>query len=564
MNRNAESHFAELPHANIERSRFDRSHSVKFTGNVGEVIPFLCDPVLPGDTWEIDTSKILRLQTMVSPVMDGLFLDVYYFFVPNRLLWVHWKEFCGENTQTSWYPSVSYSIPKIAIGLNGVDSGSLLDALGIPPTVNQLLPGFGFKVNALRLRGYLKIMNEWFRDQNVENPLNFFDGDSDTQYDSTTVEGGGKLYVAAKMHDYFTSCLPGPQKALNPVQIPTSGFLNVEAADPNQGGWLISQQYPMVMGPVSGSTGSIYGFSSTNTFTNTSGTNKAVAISPNVSSANYAPENLIVRTGAAGSVNAGLSISVTDLRLAFQTQKFLEKQARGGSRYREILLSHFGVTSPDARQQVPEYLGGNRIPLNITQVVNQAETANQPLGNLGAYSQTTDVHHDVFKSFTEHGYIYGLAVVRYDHTYAQSIERDWFIDNIYDMYWPVFAHISEQPVYTKELYAWKAHDGSSAGLTGDVFGYQEAWAQYRYKLNRCFGEMRPQVANGLSSWSFADVYTSQPYLSASWIKEDKANVDRALAVTSAISDQFWADFYIKCITTRPMPLYSVPGLVDHF
>lgn len=555
MNRNAESHFAELPHANIERSRFDRSHSVKFTGNVGEVIPFLCDPVLPGDTWEIDTSKILRLQTMVSPVMDSLFLDVYYFFVPNRLLWSHWKEFCGENTQTSWYPSVQYSIPKLAIGTSGVGVCSLMDYLGVPPTASTLVPGAGFKVNALRLRGYLKIMNEWFRDQNLENPLNFYDGDSDVNYNGSTVEGGGKLYVAAKMHDYFTSCLPGPQKAANPVNIPTQGWLQVQTDATNV---TIPQTYPVVFGPITGQTGSTYGFSSTNTFNNTSGTGKPLALNPAIAQSNYAPYNLIATPSALGS----LTMSVTDLRLAFQTQKFLEKQARGGSRYREILLSHFGVTSPDARQQVPEYLGGNRIPLQIQQVINQAESQNQPLGNLGAYSQTTDVHHDVFKSFTEHGYIYGLAVVRYDHTYAQSIERDWFIDSMYDIYWPVFAHISEQPVYTKELYAFLAH--SSTNLNGAVFGYQEAWAQYRYKQNRCCAEMRPQVTNGLSSWSFADVYTSQPFLSSSWIKEDKANVDRALAVTSSVSNQFWADFYIKCTTTRPMPLYSVPGLVDHF
>lgn len=553
MNRNAESHFAELPHANIERSRFDRSHSVKFTGNVGQVIPFLCDPVLPGDTWEIDTSKVVRMQTLLSPVMDNAFLDVYYFFVPNRLVWDHWKEFCGENTASAWYPSVQYSIPKITIPTSGVAVGSILDYLGIPPyngTINSV------KVNALRVRGYSTIMDQWFRDQNLQNPLNLYTGDSDVNYSGTSCETGGAPFVACKTHDYFTSCLPGPQKAASPVLVPTSGTIPVQTGAISTA--FSDQPYPMFMQYNTQASSAVRMVTPVEVTDTSSDTKTVMGTSTTLNSTvGFRPLNLYATSGSA--LGGNLSLSVNDLRLAFQTQKFLEKQARGGSRYREILLSHFGVHSPDARQQVPEYLGGNRIPLNVSQVVNAAESSGNRLGNVGAYSLTTDVHHDVFKSFTEHGYIFGLMVVRYDHTYSQGAEYDWFVDNIYDLYWPVFACISEQPVRTRELY-WPA---AGAG-PNPVFGYQEAWASYRYKNNRVAGEMRPLVTNGLFSWSFADAYTSMPTLSASWVEEDKANVDRTLAVKSSVSNQFWSDFYVKAIVTRPMPLYSIPGLVDHF
>lgn len=495
---------------------------------------------------------------MVAPVMDNLFADIYYFFVPNRIIWKHFKQFMGENEYTAWYPTVQYNIPKVTIPAGGVGVGSVLDYLGIPPWSNQ---SASVKVNALRLRGYLKICNEWFRDQNLENSLNLTDGDADVTYSWNNTEYGGKPFVAAKMHDYFTSCLPGPQKAANPVEVPVSGFANVITSSPNQSK-LGRFVYPAWYGKIEGYPDNIQAFRmiGNTQVTNTSSQNVYVTSvatnNPDVPSG-YAPYNLI----AQNSDDAHYTISVTDLRLAFQTQKFLEKQARGGSRYREILLSHFGVVSPDARQQVPEYLGGNRIPIQIQQVVNQAESANQPLGNLGAYSQTTDIHEDVFKSFTEHGYIYGLCVLRYDHTYAQGVEHDWWLDSMYDFYWPVFANISEQPIYSKEIWYGDAQGDIDAQ---HVFGYQEAWASYRYKLNRCAGEMRPQVTNGLYSWTFADAYNNRPTLSGSWIKEDPANVDRCLAVSSAQAHQFWADFYVKCETTRPMPVYSIPGLVDHF
>lgn len=560
INRNAESHFAELPSADIQRSRFDRGHSVKFTGNVGEVLPFLCEPVLPGDTWDITTSKILRLQTLLSPVMDNMFLDIYYFFVPNRLGWQHWKQFMGENTDSAWLPVTQYQIPKIRIPYTGVNVGSLMDYLGFPPfnANDVVVPGSYVDVNALRLRAYLLVCDQWFRDQNYMQPLNISTGDASVTYDASQTELGGKPYIASKVHDYFTSVLPGPQKSLNPVQVPASGVLPVKTTQP---GFLsFSPQYAVEYGSTS-SANPDYKFSAV--YTSASTGHSFPDLVNQVDSSGYAPINLVASSDPSGYNSSFLSMSVNDLRLAFQTQKFLEKQARGGSRYRELLLSHFGVVSPDARQQVPEYLGGNRVPLSVTQVVNSAQSSGERLGELGAYSQTTDIHSDVLKSFTEHGYILGVAVVRYSHTYSQFTDRDWYVNDLYDYYWPVFAAIGEQPVYTRELYGRQAFlDQSLPSPT--VFGFQEAWASYRYAPDRCAGEMRPGVSNGLFSWSFADSYASTPVASAAWLREDVSNVNRVLAVSSSVSHNFWADFYLDCKVTRPMPVYSIPGLVDHF
>ena len=253
-----------------------------------------------------------------------------------------------------------------------------------------------------------------------------------------------------------------------------------------------------------------------------------------------------------------MNLSINELRLAFQLQKFYEKNARAGTRYREVLLEHFGVHSSDARMQIPEYLGGHRFPLAIHQVANQSQGTNDFLGDLGAMSSTADVHEDFVKSFEEHGFVIGVCVVRYDHSYPQGLEKFWSRENVTDYYWPVFANIGEQPVYGREIY-WSATDADN----NTVIGYQEAWADYRYKPNRVSGEMRPGIANSLASWHLADYYTSLPTLSDSWIREDPANVDRVLAVTSATSNQVFADFYFKNVCTRCMPMYSIPGLIDH-
>lgn len=561
MNRNTESYFSQVPKTDIPRSRFDRSHSFKFTGNAGDLIPFLCEEVLPGDTFNIKTSKVIRLQTLKSPVMDNLYMDVYYFFVPNRLVWSHWKEFCGENTQNAWAPSVTYTIPllktPIPSSISYVKKGYILDYLGVPPSYGlkdgnksgMYLDG----INALPVRCYNLIWNEWFRDQNYMDPVNLYTGDASVDISDDPITGGYCRKVS-RFHDYFSSVLPQPQKGDAPLvggfSVP-NGWVGTSSLDmPNPG------NDPMRIRTVNDG---IIGANTYNLQTKqASETAFDDSIRRNVyfrgdsQDSGIKPINLV----APGFNYPGFDINT--LRLAFQTQKFLERQALGGSRYREIILSHFGVHSPDARQQVPEYLGGNRIPIQIQQIVNTAASENESLGNLGAMSNTTDIHSDFIKSFSEHGYVIGVCCMRYDNSYAQGMDRHWLRKNMYDFYWPVFAHIGSQPVKYKEIWC----------NTSDsyVWGYQEAWAEYRYKPNRVAGEMRPQVENGLVSWTFADYYSSEepPVMSEEWLYMDKSNLDRVLAVSSEVSDQFFADFYIKNEVTRCIPMFSIPGLADHF
>ena len=559
MNRNVESHFALNPtNIDIRRSTFDRSHSLKTSFNVGDIVPFFLDEVLPGDTFNVDTSKVVRLQTLLTPVMDNIYLDTYFFFVPNRLTWSHWKQFNGENTESAWIPQTEYEIPQItAPADSGWSVGTIADYLGVPTGVPNL------SVSALPFRAYALVMNEWFRDENLSDPLV-------VPVDDATVAGvntgtfvidvakGGLPYKAAKYHDYFTSCLPSPQKGPD-VLIPsaTSGVYPVvtknEVHDP--GGYTLSGVYgsnPTVFDELSV-------FPSNYLIPSVSGSNVGVT-GPNAS-LTFDPTNLWAES------SGGLGASINQLRMAFQIQKLYEKDARGGSRYIEILKSHFGVTSPDARLQRPEYLGGNRVPININQVVQQSATASGETaqGTVTGMSVTTDTHSDFTKSFTEHGFVIGVMVARYDHTYQQGLERFWSRKDRFDYYWPVFANIGEQAVKNKEIFAQGPGVKDSAGAVIDdqVFGYQEAWADYRYKPSRVTGEMRSQYAQSLDVWHLADDYSALPMLSDSWIREDKTNVDRVLAVTSAVSNQLFADIYIKNRTTRPMPMYSIPGLIDH-
>lgn len=565
MNRNVESHFALNPtNIDIRRSTFDRSHSLKTSFNVGDIVPFFLDEVLPGDTFNVDTSKVVRLQTLLTPVMDNIYLDTYFFFVANRLTWSHWKQFNGENTESAWIPQTEYEIPQITAPASGGWSvGTIADYLGVPTGVPNL------SVSALPFRAYALVMNEWFRDENLSDPLVVPVDDAtvagvNTGTFVTDVAKGGLPYKAAKYHDYFTSCLPSPQKGPD-VLIPsaTSGIYPVYAREevvPNS-------DNPASMPAL---------FGSASTAVNTRGLGTAFFASgaagfsagsspQTASSVNYGafvPLNLW-----AESSSSGLGASINQLRMAFQIQKLYEKDARGGSRYIEILKSHFGVTSPDARLQRPEYLGGNRVPININQVVQQSATASGETaqGTVTGMSVTTDTHSDFTKSFTEHGFVIGVMVARYDHTYQQGLERFWSRKDRFDYYWPVFANIGEQAVKNKEIFAQGPGMKDSAGAVIDdqVFGYQEAWADYRYKPSRVTGEMRSQYAQSLDVWHLADDYSALPMLSDSWIREDKTNVDRVLAVTSAVSNQLFADIYIKNRTTRPMPMYSIPGLIDH-
>nr|CDL65928.1 unnamed protein product [uncultured bacterium] len=555
MNRNVESHFAKNPtNIDISRSTFDRSSSVKLTFNTGEIIPFFIEEVLPGDTFKVKTSKVIRLQTLLTPMMDNIYLDTYYFFVPNRLVWEHWKEFNGENTQSAWIPEVEYQIPQLTAPEGGWNIGTLADYFGIPTGVS------GISVNALPFRAYALVCNEWFRDQNLSDPLNIPVGDAtvtgvNTGTFITDVVKGGLPYTAAKYHDYFTSCLPAPQKGPD-VTIPvTSGhnlpvmFLNeTHDAGPYK---------PFGVGIQNSELRNFYGFGSGSSgATSTSDTSSTVEVGSDgtgIGQNFWTPTNM----WAVESGDVGMA-TINQLRLAFQLQKLYEKDARGGTRYTEIIRSHFGVVSPDSRLQRPEYLGGNRIPINVNQIIQQSQSTEQsPLGALAGMSVTTDKNSDFIKSFVEHGYIIGLVVARYDHTYQQGLDRMWSRKDRFDFYWPVLANIGEQAVLNKEIYI----DGSDTD--DEVFGYQEAWAEYRYKPNRVCGEMRSSAPQSLDVWHLGDDYSSLPYLSDSWIREDKTNVDRVLAVTSSVSDQLFADIYICNKATRPMPMYSIPGLIDH-
>lgn len=554
MNRNVESHFALNPtRIDLSRSTFDRSSSVKTSFNAGDIVPFFLEEVLPGDTFNVKSSKVVRMQTLLTPMMDNVYLDTYYFFVPNRLVWKHWKEFNGENTESAWIPETTYEVPQITSPAGtGFAVGTIADYFGIPTGVPNL------SVNALPFRAYALIMNEWFRDQNLSDPLVVPDDDATVAGVNTgnfvsDVAKGGKPYIAAKYHDYFTSCLPSPQKGPD-VTIPVSsgGLVPVKtgAYNPN------FSRDPLVVG-LRGATGNldtcrVY---SAQGIAEGSGLATTKAATPTDNHPQLAPANLWADFSGKDAV-----ASINQLRLAFQIQKLYERDARGGSRYIEILKSHFGVTSPDARLQRPEYLGGNRVPINVNQVIQQSGTgsgSSTPQGTVVGMSQTTDSHSDFIKSFTEHGFIIGVMVARYDHTYQQGLDRLWSRKDRFDYYWPVFANIGEQAVKNKEIYAQGNKEDD------EVFGYQEAWADYRYKPNRVTGEMRSAYTQSLDVWHLADDYAQRPSLSDSWIREDKSNIDRVLAVQSSVSNQFFADIYVQNRATRPMPMYSVPGLIDH-
>lgn len=576
LQRNQNSHFSKNPTAEISRSRFRRPQSIKFTANAGQLIPFYIDEVLPGDTMQVTTSKLIRMQTPATPFMDNVYADVYYFFVPNRLVWQHWKEFMGENTQSPWISNVEYSVPQIlcpAVSSNvspddsgndwyGWEPGTIADYLGIP---GRYAPSFQqYTVSALPFRAYTLIWNEWFRDQNTQYPQNVPTGDAQITGtgDSTGlnqgVTGGYPLPVG-KFRDYFTSCLPAPQKGPD-VLLPLGEKAPVYAFEDQINHELMPKLSSGNFVPTHwiGSEGGTF-VNDQAYITNFFGEDDGGATIRTGGTTTLSGEHeSIVPDNLWTDLSVATASTVNQLRLAFQMQKIYEKMARGGSRYIEILYSFFGVTSPDSRLQRPEYLGGNRMLVNVNQVVQNSESATTPQGTTTAYSLTVDTHEDFTHSFVEHGFLIGLICFRYDHTYQQGIERFWTRKGMFDFYWPTLANIGEQPVYNREIFV----QGNST-VDDEVFGYQEAWADYRYKPNRVAGEMRSGVPNSLDVWHLADYYTELPTLSDGWIREDKTNVDRVLAVTSQVSHQFFGDIYVENISTRAMPLFSIPGLIDH-
>lgn len=562
MNRNTESHFSLTPTVNIGRSKFDRSFDMKTTFNTGDLIPIYCSDVLPGDSIKMRMSEIVRMQTPIAPVMDNGYLDTYFFFVPNRLIWDHFKAFMGENDTAPWTQENTYEIPQIIAPATGWKKGSLADYFGYPTKIGS------YKASALPFRAYVKIWNDWFRDENLKNPCYMSTGDADLQGTDKTDLGATYDYVvdtekgaapckAAKLHDYFTSCLPGAQKG-TAVNIP------------------LGNTAPVIGGDID--------LTGHTTWAKGKGELVRITTDTQTNAELRAPDGTWPAQDTGISLYADLSnavgATVNQLRQAFAIQKYYEKDALFGSRYIESVRAHFGVVNPDFRVQRSEYLGGKRIPININQVIQTDATGNgirptytdpehpspstltwesvdrTPQGNAAAYSVTQDANGDLFNhSFTEHGWIIGLAVVRTDHGYQQGLNKMFIRKGKFDFYTPEFANLGNVGVLNKEIYL----DGTSAD--DQVFGYQEAWADYRYQPNIVTAEMRSNYDLSLDIWHWADDYSNRPYLDSDWIDEPKENVERTLAVQD--QDQFFGDFYFGAIWTRPMPIYSIPGLIDH-
>lgn len=549
MNRNSEYSFAQNPQVGVSRSRFQRNSDNKTTFNTGELIPIYLDEVLPGDTHQIDLACVMRMATPIFPVMDNAFCDFYFFFVPNRLLWEHWKEFMGENKETAWTPKTEYSIPQVTAPADGWTEGTLADYLGLPTKVK------GISVSALPGRAYGLIYNEWFRNQNVTQPTLVEVTDATTQgkNDGSDTNDSAitlaKPLKAAKVFDYYTGALPEPQKG-EPITIPITGSAPIGL-------------YNASTGDVTTNSAKIKEIFADSGLTSKNGTYQASYWDPG--SGPTANKGLAIGD-ASGNFFTGVALgadlssvnatTINQLRQAFQIQKLLEKDARGGTRYREVLREHFGVISPDSRMQIPEYLGGYRLPINVSQVIQTSSTdSTSPQGNTAALSVTTMNKSMFTKSFTEHGFIMGLAVVRTDQTYQQGIDRMWSRKGRYDYYWPVLANIGEQAILNKEIYAEGNPNDDMA------FGYQEAWADYRYKPNKVTGLFRSNAKQSLDAWHYAQDYKSLPFLGTQWMQQSDTEMKRTLAVQN--QPDFIADFYFMNKTTRCMPVYSIPGLIDH-
>ena len=546
MNRNNERHFNQIPEMKASRTRFNRDQTILTTFDSGKLIPFYVDEVLPGDTFNVNTAAIIRMSTPKYPVMDDAFIDFYYFYCPNRILWDNFKQFMGEVEDTPWMPTKEYKVPQIII--NGTPETpqpferSILDYMGVPTKVKK-----SFAINALPIRAYVKIWNEFFRDQNVDNAATIDTGDENVYYaDDQSDVGleeelkkaykGGKCLPVNKFHDYFTSCLPYPQRG--PVvtlpmegNAPVFGYSTIQDTAKKIDKIILNQPWPT---------------DGTTDFMNTEKAGKLTG-KGTVAGNNYTAEAYLK-----ADLSDVTAATINDLRKAVAVQQYYEALARGGSRYREQVQALWNVTISDKTVQIPEYLGGGRYHVNINQIVQTADNDKAPLGETGAMSVTPINESSFTKSFEEHGFVIGVCCVRHNRSYQQGLERFWSREDRLDYYVPQFANIGEQPVKKKEIML------TGTATDEETFGYQEAWADYRMKPNRVSGLMRSNAEGTLDFWHYADNYSAVPTLSQEWMAEDKNEIARTLVVQN--EPQFFGAIRVANKTTRRMPLYSVPGL----
>lgn len=554
MNRNNERHFNQIPEIKASRTRFNRDQTILTTFDSGKLIPFYVDEVLPGDTFSVDTAAIIRMTTPKYPVFDDSFIDFYYFYCPDRILWNEFKQFMGEVDNTAWMPTKNYKIPQIII--NGSEKAgypyeaSILDYMGVPTKVKAK-----FKVNALPIRAYVMIWNEFFRDENVDNAAVWKNDDKDVNYQDTQSEEnieenlkhaieGGRCLPVNRFHDYFSSCLPYPQRG-PAVTLPMEGNAEIKAY-----GGIPTKENETDL--------EIRGFNSTTTPSTVQGILNGIT-----SAKDSIPVQLHGNkiNGKDDSVYLGADLSsvtaatINDLRKAVTVQQYYEALARGGSRYREQVQALWNVVISDKTVQVPEYLGGGRYHVNMNQIVQtsgQQTNTDTPIGETGAMSVTPINESSFTKSFEEHGFVIGVCCVRHNHSYQQGLERFWSREDRLDYYVPQFANLGEQPVKKKEIML------TGTATDDETFGYQEAWADYRMKPNRVSGKMRSNADQTLDFWHYADNYSAVPTLSQSWMAEGKAEIARTLIEQT--EPQFFGAIRVANKTTRRMPLYSVPGL----